>query len=418
MKISIFGLGYVGSVSAACLAELGHQVYGVDIMPEKVNALCKGQAPVKEPRLDQLLRQNLDAGRLHFTTDPGLACRETDYAMIAVGTPSNSEGAVDLSAIDRCVQAIANTLKENEKKHYTIIIRSTVPPGTTQRLKSMAQQALGDQCQLSICMNPEFLREGSAVKDFFNPALVVFGTEDEGLQDQLAHLYHPIEAPHVWLNSRTAELVKYTNNAFHGLKVAFANEIGRIAAAYDSDGEQIMELLCADTKLNISNKYLRPGFAFGGSCIPKDLRGINSIAKSKSVETPLLRSIIESNDAHIHMFCQQILREQPRKLAILGIAFKTGTDDLRESAGLRLASELVKNGIAIKMMDANLHLEKLFGTNRQYIDEILPSWENCYVESAEALFNFADTIVITTHEKIHQEWIAQYGQNKTIKQLG
>ncbi|MEM8907981.1 MAG: nucleotide sugar dehydrogenase, partial [Bacteroidota bacterium] len=336
MKISIFGLGYVGSVSAACLAEIGHEVLGVDIMPQKVNPLKEGIPPVKEPRLDELLRKNLDAGRLQFTMDSMKASRNSDCAMIAVGTPSDASGAVNLTALERCVESIASSLLESDKTSFTIIIRSTVPPGTTQRMTTLTQRILQGKCRIHFSMNPEFLREGSAVEDFFHPALIIFGLEEESLKTQLQQIYLNIDAPHVWVDTATAELVKYTNNAFHALKVGFANEIARLAEAYGSDGNKIMELLCADTKLNISAKYLRPGFAFGGSCLPKDLRGINSIAQKRSVDTPLLRSIIPSNDAHLEQCKNQVLAVAKDKVAVLGITFKTGTDDVRESAGLRL----------------------------------------------------------------------------------
>ncbi len=417
MKISIFGLGYVGSVSAACLAELGHEVLGVDIMPQKVNPLKEGIAPVKEPELETLLRKNLDAGRLRFTMDSLEATQQTDCAMIAVGTPSDAEGSIDLSAIERCVESIASSLTNSSKKSFTIIIRSTVPPGTTQRMQALTERIVDNDCQISFCMNPEFLREGCAVDDFFNPALVVFGLDDTTIQPQLENVYGKIDAPHVWVDTRTAELVKYTNNAFHGLKVAFANEISRLAEAHDSDGDQIMSLLCADKKLNISSKYLRPGFAFGGSCIPKDLRGINSIARGKNVDTPLLNSIIASNDAHIEKFKTQILEKEIKKISVLGITFKTGTDDVRESAGLRLIHQLIQAGLDVKMIDVNLSTKKLMGTNRQYIDQLLPDWQKYYCDSVEELFEFSDNIIVTTNEKVHDDWIAQYGQNKHVLKL-
>lgn len=418
MRISIFGLGYVGSVSAACLAELGHEVYGVDIMPQKVNALKEGIAPVKEPQLEELLKKNMNSGRLKFTMDSLEATQQSDCAMIAVGTPSDEKGAVNLSAIERCVESIASCLANSSKETFTIIIRSTVPPQTTERMQALTKRILNGKCAVSFCMNPEFLREGSAVDDFFHPALVVFGIDDDALKPMLEKVYTTIDVPHIWINTRTAELVKYANNAFHGMKVAFANEISRLAEAHESDGEQIMELLCADKKLNISTKYLRPGFAFGGSCIPKDLRGISSIARSKDVETPLLDSIIPSNDAHIEKFKKSVLGKVGDKVSVLGITFKTGTDDVRESAGLRLAHQLIQEGLDVRMMDANLQSTKLMGTNRQYIDYLLPDWEKYYSPSIEALFQFSDTIIVTTNEKIHQDWINQYGQNKRILMLG
>ncbi|MEL7221131.1 MAG: nucleotide sugar dehydrogenase, partial [Bacteroidota bacterium] len=298
MHISVFGLGYVGSVSAVCLAELGHQITGIDLVEQKVESLKAGQAPLKEPQLDELLQKNLQTGRLRFTHDSELATLSADCAMICVGTPSDEQGNVNLRAVERCTISIAEILAQSDKKEYTIVIRSTVPPQTTIRMEAIANEILAkanSDCQLYFSMNPEFTREGAAVHDFLFPAIIVFGHDQAAARPHLKHIYQGIEAETMWVSTKEAEMVKYTNNAFHALKVAFANEISRIADSHGIDGQAIMNILCADKKLNISTKYLRPGFAFGGSCLPKDLRGISGIAQQKAVDIPMLRSILASN---------------------------------------------------------------------------------------------------------------------------
>ena len=417
MRISVFGLGYVGSVSAAGLADLGHQVIGVDVVEEKVASLNKGNAPVKEPGLDELIRKHLDSQALEFTSDGPRAVLETECAMIAVGTPSTPDGQVYLQAVERCIIGIAETLADSDKEEYTIVIRSTVPPTTTDRMAALARSILdkrGKKCQLYFSMNPEFTREGVAVKDFFYPALIVFGQDSPETQRRLEQVYQGIEAETLWVGTRTAELVKYTNNAFHALKVAFANEIGRVSEAYDIDSTEVMNILCADTKLNISTKYLRPGFAFGGSCLPKDLRGIDGIAKQKEVAIPLLRSILPSNELHIEHFTASILAANPKKVGLLGLAFKNDTDDLRESPALKLAASMIAAGVDLRMHDVNLELRYLMGRNKGYIDELLPTWQEYYLESTQDFFAFADTIVVSNTQPIYRDWVAEYAADKEI----
>ncbi|MEM6697669.1 MAG: nucleotide sugar dehydrogenase, partial [Bacteroidota bacterium] len=365
MRISIFGLGYVGSVSAVGLAELGHEVIGVDIVPEKVEELQAGKAPLKEPQLDELLAKNIKTGRLQFSTDARESILQSDCAMITVGTPSDENGNINLNMVERCVENIAEELKKSTKEEFLIIIRSTIPPETTSKMQSLAQHILDGACQVTFSMNPEFTREGAAVEDFFKPAIIVFGIEEDTAKKQLSEVYEGIDAPTIWVSTKTAELVKYANNAFHAMKVAFANEIGRISAAYNVDGGAVMDILCADKKLNISAKYLKPGFAFGGSCLPKDLRGINSIASKQDVEIPLLQSISKSNDRHIDYFVNDLLRKNLGRIGILGMTFKTKTDDLRESPSLRLIKQLLEKEVTIKMTDTNLTPKYLMGRNKQ-----------------------------------------------------
>ncbi|MEM8527123.1 MAG: nucleotide sugar dehydrogenase [Bacteroidota bacterium] len=414
MNISIFGLGYVGSVTAACLSEIGHQVVGVDILPQKVINLQNGIPPVKEPQLEELLKKNITAGNLSFSMNVAEAIKNSECAIIAVGTPSDEAGNVNLIAVERCIESIAGVLKLNNRKEFSIVIRSTVPPGTTIRMEKLAKSTLAETCRLTFCMNPEFLREGVAVKDFFEPSLIVFGSDAREAKEKFENIYEGIAAQTEWLDTKTAELVKYTNNAFHALKVAFANEIGRIAAAYETDGKAVMELLCADNKLNISAKYLRPGFAFGGSCLPKDLRGLKSVATNKAVNTPLVEAVIASNDEHINSVLNEVKAKNFKKVAILGIVFKTGTDDVRESASLRLVQLLLNTGIEVMMYDANLKKENLMGTNRQYIEAIVPNWSKYYTESIDDFFQFSDLIVVPNEEVLYKKWLTSYTNNDKV----
>lgn len=417
MRISIFGLGYVGSVSAVGLAELGHEVIGIDIVPEKVAELEEGRAPLKEPQLDELLAKNLKTGRLRFSTNAQEAVLKSDCAMITVGTPSDKNGNINLNMVERCIENIAKELKESSKKEFLIIIRSTIPPETTARMQSLTQSILGESCKVTFSMNPEFTREGAAVEDFFKPAIIVFGIEEAAAKTQLSEVYEGIDSPTIWVSTKTAELVKYTNNAFHAMKVAFANEIGRISASYDVDGKAVMDIVCADKKLNISSKYLSPGFAFGGSCLPKDLRGINAIASKQAIEIPLLQSISKSNDRHIDYFVNDLLQRNLQRVGFLGMTFKTKTDDLRESPSLRLIKQLLEKEVAIKMTDINLTPKYLMGRNKQYIDKLLPNWQTLFTNDPKAVFEFSETIIIATNEKIHQDWIYEYSKNHKIMKL-
>lgn len=417
MRISIFGLGYVGSVSAVGLAELGHEIIGVDIVPEKVEELQAGRAPLKEPQLDELLAKNLQTGRLRFSTNVQEAVRQSDCAMITVGTPSDENGNINLNMVERCIENIAKELKKSSKKEFLIVIRSTIPPETTANMQNLTQRILNEDCKVAFSMNPEFTREGAAVEDFFKPAIIVFGIEEETAKSQLSKVYEGIDAPTIWVSTKTAELIKYANNAFHAMKVAFANEIGRISAAYNIDGEVVMDIICKDKKLNISSKYLRPGFAFGGSCLPKDLRGINAIASRQEVEIPLLQSISKSNDQHIDYFVNDLLQQNFDRIGILGMTFKTKTDDLRESPSLRLIKQLLGKGVKIKMTDINLTPKYLMGRNKQYIDKLLPKWQEYFTSDPKTVFDFSETIVVATNEKIHQDWINKYSNGHKIIKL-
>jgi GDP-mannose 6-dehydrogenase len=405
MKVSVFGLGYVGAVTAACLAEIGHHVIGVDIHTPKIDAIQQGQAPVDEPGLDDLLERHQREGRLEVMTDGAEAVQSTECSLIAVGTPTREETGVDLSALERCIESIATALThKDESREHAIFVRSTVPPGTTQRLLGMAADLSGRKLGETLHggMNPEFLRESSAIDDFFDPTVVVLGADHERSHDILRSLYEGVEAKYVEVPTPVAEIIKYTNNAFHALKIAFANEVGRLAASYDIDGTEVMDVLCMDDNLNISAKYLRPGFAYGGSCLPKDLRALNHFADQQDVHNPVLDAVPASNDEHIRFAGRKIMARDPERVGILGISFKSGTDDVRESPALHLARFLSDRGVEVRMYDAGIGVKDLLGSNRRYIEAIVPEWKELVVSSADELVAFADVVVATNDDASYQ----------------
>ncbi len=420
MKISVFGLGYVGSVTSVCLAELGHEVVGVDIHAPKVAAMREGKSPVMEPHLEEMLTRNLAEGRLTVTMDAAEAVARTTCSLVAVGTPSSPDGDVDLTAVERCVESIALTLREQpEKPVHTIIIRSTVPPGTTGRILALAARLSGRRSGEGLLggMNPEFLREGVAVEDFFAPSLIVLGADDDASLEVMRAIYDGVEARVITVPSRASELLKYANNAFHGLKIAFANEIGRLADGYGVDGRMVMEVLCMDDKLNISTKYLRPGFAYGGSCLPKDLRALKHLAAQEGVAVPLLEAVQTSNDRHIEEAMHRILAYTPARVGMLGITFKAGTDDVRESPALRLAQLLAEQGVDVRMYDVNVDHKMLLGANRRYIEELVPAWQDMLMSSPDALLDGADVLVVTTDEPAHTDILDRWNGRIPVLKL-
>ncbi len=400
MRVSVFGLGYVGSVTAACLAHSGHTVIGVDIHPAKVQAMAGGRAPVKEPKLNEMIADAIASGKLTVTTDTVSAIEESEISLIAVGTPSSKSGAVDLRSLQRCVESISGVLRTKAERHC-IVIRSTVPPGTTEKMLRLAEsisgRVLGDN--LLGAMNPEFLREGNAVDDFFAPELVVIGCTDDESGRVVRELYDGVvEAQIEPVLLREAELMKYVNNAFHALKVTFANEIDRISERLEIDSLRVMDLLCADRKLNISAKYLRPGFAFGGSCLPKDVRAINRIADICAVQTPLLESLMRSNQYHIRQGFEKVLSVNAKRVGILGLTFKSNTDDIRESPALDLAVMLLESGFQLSVYDCNFEPQELIGSSRAYLDEVLPDFDQYWESSARDTVEKADFVFLVNPE--------------------
>ena len=397
MNISIFGLGYVGCVSAACLAQLGHKVIGVDVNPIKVKAIFRGQSPIVEPDLGDLIRRGVENDKLAVTTKHKAAVMQTDASIICVGTPSRDNGGLDLTYVERVARQIAEAFKEKTAYH-TIIFRSTVVPGTTEGvvqpiLEKWSEKKAG--IDFSLAFNPEFLREGSGVKDFYHPSRTVIGAQEERGAQLTQEVYRGINAPVVVVDILTAEMVKYTDNAFHALKVAFANEIGRICKSLGIDSHKVKEIFLMDANLNISAAYLKPGFAFGGSCLPKDLRALVHEAQERDVEVPLLKSILKSNEIHKRVAFEMVKRTGKRKVGLIGLSFKGGTDDLRESPAVALAEMLIGKGYDLLIYDPNVSLSKLIGANKEYIQKEIPHIDKLMDDSLEEVLNHAEVIVLT-----------------------
>lgn len=396
MRIAIFGLGYVGAVSAGCLAELGHRVIGVDINPRKVEMINAGRSPVVEDRIDELIAQAVGDGKLTATGDTDRAIQESEVAIISVGTPSRSNGAPALDALDAVVAEIGQAL-ERRKGELVVVVRSTVPPGTTLgRVLPALERASGRRLgqDLHIAFNPEFLREGSSVQDFRKPPFTVIGAPTERGFAAVEEIYRGLEAPVIRTEPAAAEAMKSLSNAFHALKIAFANEAGAILKSMGIDGSTAMEIFCQDRVLNISPAYLRPGFAFGGSCLPKDLRALVSYAKAGEIEVPLLASVLPANQAHIERALAMILGRRKRKLALFGLAFKAGTDDLRESPLLALSERLIGKGFELAIYDRFVEASRLMGKNREFIEREIPHFERLLVDDPAAALADAELILI------------------------
>ena len=396
MKVSVFGLGYVGAVSAACLADDGHAVIGVDRAQTKIDLINAGQSPIIETDIREMVAAGVEAGRLRAIQDPVEAIRDTDLSFVCVGTPSQVNGNLDLSYIRRVCEEIGLALKCKTARH-TIVIRSTILPGTMHRIViPILEEHSGKQAgvEFGVCNNPEFLREGSAVMDFKFPAKTIIGELDRASGDLLAQLYAKLDAPLVRMDLETAEMVKYLDNTWHALKIAFANEIGNLCKSLGVDGHRAMELLCIDKKLNISSAYLSPGFAFGGSCLPKDLRALTYTAKVHDLELPILSSILRSNELQVMRGLQLIIGKGHTRIGVLGFSFKAGTDDLRESPMIELIERLVGKGYDLRIYDKNVQLAKLVGANRDFILNRIPHVSGLMVDDVDAVMKHAETIVI------------------------
>jgi GDP-mannose 6-dehydrogenase len=391
VSIAIFGLGYVGCVTAACFAELGFRVTGVDVDARKIKAVQDGQSPFYEPGLQLLIQSNLANGRLSATTSTADALREADFAFLCVGTPSIGNGNLNLDQLRRVTADIAAELP-GRTRPLTVVVRSTVFPGTTDEIVTPLSEF---DAPVAIVANPEFLREGTAVRDFMEPSLVVVGSHDAQAAQQVAALYASLPVQISVVALRTAELIKYGCNAFHALKIAFANEIGTVAMALGLEGEEVMRTICRDTKLNISSAYLKPGFAFGGSCLPKDLRALNYRARQLDIELPLLNSVLPSNEAHIQRAFHRVLETGYRKIGIYGLAFKSNTDDLRESPGVALIESLIGKGCEVRIYDPHIQLDAIYGSNQAFLLSALPHIGRCMEKSLEAVLTWADVIVTT-----------------------
>jgi GDP-mannose 6-dehydrogenase len=388
MRISVFGIGYVGTVSGACLASFGHEVIGVDLAAEKVALLQCGRSPVVEPGLESLIAVAAASGRLQATTDAAAAVRDTDISFVSVGTPSGPDGRLSLAAVEAVIAEIGRAIRGKASAH-AVVMRSTVPPGSADsHLVPLLEAACGRRQGDGILYyaNPEFMREGTAVRDFSTPPFTVIGAPAGDAAPLLRELYAPIEAPMRICSYRVAESVKYLSNLYHAVKLAFANEAGAILAAHEVDAREAFGLFCEDRLLNISPAYLRPGFAFGGSCLPKDVRSFLALADERQLAAPFLRQLLASNQAIIERTYEAIARHGRQRVSLFGLAFKPGTDDLRESPFVLLAERLIGKGFELRIFDRSIELARLMGTNLRYIDREIPHLGRLLVGSpAEAL---------------------------------
>lgn len=394
--ISVFGLGYVGCVLAACLAERGHNVIGVDVNTMKVETLNRGESPLIEPGLGELIHRNVNAGRLKATQDTEWAVLNSELSFICVGTPSNANGSLNTDYVTRVCEDIGSGLAKKNAFHV-VVVRSTLLPGTTEEmLQPILENCSGKTTGVGFGLgyNPEFLREGTSIKDFFDPPYTVIGADDEKVMEVVKQVYSMLSAPLIEVPIKVAEMVKYVNNAFHALKVTFANEIGSICKQQNIDSHQVMEIFCMDRKLNLSPYYLKPGFAFGGSCLPKDLRALLYHSRKLDMNLPVMEAILPSNDLQIAHAYQLIRQTGCKKIGVLGLSFKEGTDDLRESPMVELIEHLVGKGYQVKVYDKNVSLSKLHGANRAYIEHEIPHISQLLTESIEDVIEHSDVVVV------------------------
>lgn len=396
MKISIFGLGYVGTVSAGCFARDGHEVIGVDPLRTKVDLINAGHSPIIEAEIGEMIAETVRSGRLRATDNERDAICHTELSFVCVGTPSQQNGNLDLTYIRRVCELIGKALKEKPARH-TVVIRSTILPGTMHgivipTLEEYSGKKAGEG--FGICNNPEFLREGSAVKDFSFPPKTVIGEFDAASGDLLASLYAKLDAPLIRTDLETAEMVKYVDNSWHALKIGFANEIGNLCKALSVDAHAVMNIFCQDQKLNISRAYLSPGFAFGGSCLPKDLRALAYKAKMHDLELPILNGILPSNELQIARGVRLITEKGHKRIGILGFSFKAGTDDLRESPMIEVIERLIGKGYDVRIFDRNVNLASLVGANRDFILNHIPHISRLMVNGIDAVIDHGQTIVI------------------------
>jgi GDP-mannose 6-dehydrogenase len=403
MRISIFGLGYVGAVSAGCLARRGHQVIGVDVNARKVASVNAGEAPVLEPGLPEAIAEAVATGGLRATQDAAEAVRQSDVSLICVGTPSGAQGSIDFAALRAVCADIGAALPTIEHRH-TVVIRSTVLPGTTEEIVIPAlEQSSGLVAgrDFGVAMNPEYLREGTGVADFDTPEKTVIGQLDDASGDPLVEMYGNLADRIFRVPIKVAEAAKYVDNAFHALKVGFANEVGALSVEFGIDSHQLMEIFKSDRKLNISEAYLTPGFCFGGSCLPKDLRALVHRAKGSHVDVPILESVLRSNEAHFRRTYDLLTANGRRRIGLFGLAFKPNTDELRESPFVELAERLIGKGYDLRIYDPSIHLPSLTGTNREYIEEHLPHLKQLLAETAGEVVEHAETcIVASRHEEV------------------
>ncbi|MGH8736446.1 MAG: nucleotide sugar dehydrogenase [Burkholderiales bacterium] len=419
MKIAVLGLGYVGTVSAGCLAREGHEVIGVDPEPRKVALVNTGKSPIIEDEVGEIIEYQVAAGRLRATADAEAAVAQADLSLVCVGTPSRANGDIELKYVRRVCEQIGAALRGHPGAPV-VVLRSTMLPGTMRGVVIPALEAASGRragVDFGVCINPEFLREGTAVRDFYQPPKTVISEINRASGDLLASLYAALPGPLIRSDIETAEMVKYADNAWHALKVGFANEVGTLCKGLGVDSHRVMDIFCQDTKLNLSPYYLKPGFAFGGSCLPKDLRALLYKAKTLDVSLPILAAVLPSNALQIERALQAVIEQGHRKVGILGFSFKAGTDDLRESPVVELAERLIGKGYDLRIYDRNVALARIHGANREYILERIPHLSRLMAPRLEDVLDHASTLVIGNAAPEFRDVPRQLREGQTIIDL-
>ena len=414
MNISIFGLGYVGCVSLGCLAKSGHHMVGVDISKAKVDQINNGRATIIEHGIQDLISEQRNAGNLEATTNPIEGVLKTDVSIIAVGTPSSDKGHLNLQYIFNVAKNIGQALKEKSSFHI-VVIRSTIMPGTCDKIADIIEECSGKKrnADFAVVDNPEFLREGTALKDYNNPPLTLIGSDNKEAANTIADLYRHLPGEIIVTDLKVAEIMKYINNTFHALKISFGNEVGNICSELGIDSHKVMDIFCKDEQLNISSYYFKPGFAYGGSCLPKDLKGLQTLAHDLYVDVPVIDSIHKTNEIQIQRAIKLLSKYWNKKLGFLGLSFKAGTDDLRNSPAVEVIEALLGKGCDIKIYDRNINLAMLTGTNKDYIDSRIPHLSSLLSDSAEKLIADSDVIIINNKEEEFVE-LAQNVNDKVV----
>ena len=419
MRISIFGLGYVGAVCAGCLSARSHDVIGVDISTAKIDLINRGKSPIVEPGLEELLQRGVATGKLRGTTDVAAAVRDTEVSFICVGTPSKKNGDLELNYIEGVCREIGFAMRDKSERH-TVVVRSTVLPGTVKNIViPLLEDCSGKKAgvDFGVAVNPEFLRESTAIKDYDFPPMTVIGELDKASGDLLESIYSELDAPIIRKEIDVAEMIKYTCNVWHAAKVTFANEIGNIAKAVGVDGREVMDVICQDHKLNLSKYYMKPGFAFGGSCLPKDVRALSYRANSLDVETPMIGSLMRSNSIQVQHAFDIIAGYGKRKVALLGLSFKAGTDDLRESPLVELAEMLIGKGYELSIYDRNVEYARVYGANKDYIESKIPHVSSLLNSDFDAVVDHADIIVLGNSDEHFATLAQQSLENKQVLDL-
>ncbi|PYT03672.1 MAG: GDP-mannose dehydrogenase [Acidobacteria bacterium] len=419
MRLSIFGLGYVGCVSAACFAKEGHEVLGCDVNPTKVEIINGGRSPIVESGVGELIGEMVGAGLLRATTDAAEAVAASEVSLVCVGTPSQSNGSLDLTYVKRVCKEIGAALEQKSVRH-TVVMRSTMLPGTVESVVVPALEVYSGKKagrDFGVAVNPEFLREGSSLKDFYAPPFTLVGADDEDTGALVRRLYSGIDAPSFVTSTKAAEMVKYACNCFHALKVSFANEIGNVCKGLGIDSHEVMNVFCRDTKLNLSPYYLKPGFAFGGSCLPKDLRAITYKAKELDVDVPLLAATLQSNRRQIERAVEMVLATGSKKIGVLGFSFKAGTDDLRESPMVALIEALIGKGMQLAIYDRDVSLARLFGANKEYIEREIPHVSRLMRASVGEVLEHAEVVIVGNKAEEFREAGARLRAEQTLIDL-